>query len=495
MGDQGTLADAAGRLRAGAAKSAGRPAVWSPNVVLGVVRAGDIAILVVAALFAYFVRFGNFELGRDELIAAVLIGPVGANVFHLTGVYRPDALTDAATQARRVMLAWTATMLIVVLLGYLTKTSEQYSRLWAGLWFLFGGASLLMSRYLLGAAINSAGARGALLERVAILSDPAHLLNARHLADHLGGDALHGAELAGFFVTNQADAPGESLSGEARIDGDIGALIQAAEAHRVDRVIAVMPWSDMGRLQCTLEPLRAVSVDVDLAPAAVDDRLLARPVRQSLGVPTINLMTRPLSDWDVVLKRSEDYLVASAALLVAAPLMIVIALAIKAESRGPVLFRQPRHGFNNNLFQVYKFRTMYHESRDIAAERLTVPGDGRITRIGALLRRTSLDELPQLFNVLKGEMSIVGPRPHAVSAKAAGVPYRDAVADYAYRHRVRPGMTGWAQVNGWRGDTDVIEKIEQRVAHDLYYIDNWSLWFDLRIMAMTAFRLSHRNAY
>jgi lipopolysaccharide/colanic/teichoic acid biosynthesis glycosyltransferase len=178
-----------------------------------------------------------------------------------------------------------------------------------------------------------------------------------------------------------------------------------------------------------------------------------------------------------------------------APVMLLIAIAVKLDSPGPVFFRQRRYGFNNQLIEVLKFRTMYNHHRDELGERLASRNDPRVSRVGALLRKTSLDELPQFINVLRGEMSIVGPRPHALMAKAAGVPYQDAVREYAARHRVKPGITGWAQVNGWRGETETLEQIRKRVEHDLYYIENWSLRLDLKIIFLTVFAvISGRHA-
>ena len=176
--------------------------------------------------------------------------------------------------------------------------------------------------------------------------------------------------------------------------------------------------------------------------------------------------------------------------------MLLAALAIKLDSRGPVLFRQKRHGFNNELIEVYKFRSMYVDKTDAHAAKLVTKDDPRVTRVGRFIRKTSLDELPQLFNVLKGELSLVGPRPHALQAKAADRLYHDVVDGYFARHKVKPGITGWAQINGWRGETDNDEKIQRRVEHDLYYIENWSVLFDLYILAMTPFALAKtENAY
>lgn len=165
--------------------------------------------------------------------------------------------------------------------------------------------------------------------------------------------------------------------------------------------------------------------------------------------------------------------------------MILVALAIKLDSPGPVLFRQKRYGYNNKLIEVFKFRSMYCDRADANAERQTTRNDDRITRVGRFIRKTSLDELPQLFNVLLGSMSMVGPRPHATATKAAGILFEDAVKEYTARHRVKPGITGWAQINGYRGETDTLEKIEKRVEYDLQYIENWSVWFDLYILFRT----------
>jgi exopolysaccharide biosynthesis polyprenyl glycosylphosphotransferase len=214
------------------------------------------------------------------------------------------------------------------------------------------------------------------------------------------------------------------------------------------------------------------------------------------GHTFLNVIDRPLRDWRCIAKNVEDRLVAAAALALITPLLLAIALLIKLDSAGPVLFRQKRYGFNNQLIEVWKFRTMYQDMTDASAQRLTQRNDPRITRVGAFLRRTSLDELPQFINVLRGDMSVVGPRPHATAAKAGALLYQEAVKYYDARHRVKPGITGWAQVNGWRGETNTIEQIRKRVEHDLYYIEHWSIAFDLRIILRTALGgFAGRNAF
>ena len=211
----------------------------------------------------------------------------------------------------------------------------------------------------------------------------------------------------------------------------------------------------------------------------------------------LDVFDKPIADWDVVIKLAFDKIVGALALIALSPVLAATALAIKLDSPGPVLFRQKRYGFNNELIEVYKFRSMHVDQLDPTAAKLVTRDDPRVTRVGRFIRKTSIDELPQLFNVVfKGDLSLVGPRPHAIHAKAADRQYDEVVDGYFARHRVKPGITGWAQINGWRGETDTQEKIQQRVEHDLYYIENWSILLDLYILAMTPISLlKSDNAY
>jgi exopolysaccharide biosynthesis polyprenyl glycosylphosphotransferase len=205
---------------------------------------------------------------------------------------------------------------------------------------------------------------------------------------------------------------------------------------------------------------------------------------------------RPINDWDSVAKRAFDIVFSLLGIVVFSPVMIATAIAIKLDSRGPVFFKQKRHGFNNEEIDVYKFRSMYADQCDPTAVKAVTKGDPRVTRVGRIIRKTSIDELPQFFNSLLGSLSLVGPRPHAVAAKTHNRLYTEVVAGYFARHKVKPGVTGWAQINGWRGEMDTDEKIRKRTEFDLYYIENWSLLFDLKILFLTPVRLlSAENAY
>jgi Undecaprenyl-phosphate glucose phosphotransferase len=274
-------------------------------------------------------------------------------------------------------------------------------------------------------------------------------------------------------------------------------LVDYARKTQLDLVIFTVPLSAETRLLQMLSKLWVLPIDIRLA--ANTSRLRLRPRSYSyLGsVPVLDLFDKPMADWDLVVKWLFDRVVG--ALLVAAlsPVMAAVAVAIKLDSRGPVFFRQKRYGFNNELIEVFKFRSMYVDQCDAAAAKLVTKDDPRVTRVGRFIRKTSLDELPQLLNVvLKGDLSLVGPRPHALHAKAANQLYDQVVDGYFARHKVKPGITGWAQINGWRGETDTQEKIQRRVEHDLYYIEHWSVFFDLQILAATPLALfKTENAY
>ena len=271
------------------------------------------------------------------------------------------------------------------------------------------------------------------------------------------------------------------------------AMIRRGE---VDQVIFTLPWASEERLLRLQTMLADYPVDLRLAPDLAayhgggEDGLEAGKLR------LLRLSDRPMRGWAGAAKTVEDYLLASAALAVAAVPMALMALAVRLDSPGPVLFRQRRTGFNNKDFFVFKFRTMYHEHADHEVTRQVQEGDPRVTRVGAVLRRTSLDELPQIFNILRGDMSFIGPRPHAPGTRAGGKLFEDVTDRYASRHRVKPGLTGLAQVRGLRGKTDTEQKLVLRVESDLEYIEKWSLWLDFVILLRTLLAVARmRNAH
>ena len=278
--------------------------------------------------------------------------------------------------------------------------------------------------------------------------------------------------------------------------GTITDLATYARNNRVDLIIVAIPLSAEARLLHILKRLWELPVDIRISGKASSLKFSSKAYTYIGRLPLLAMFDRPLMGWGLFLKNVFDRVIASVAIVVLAPVMLAVAAAIRLESKGPVLFKQKRYGFNNELIEVFKFRSMYANRCDAHATTLVSKGDPRVTRVGRFIRKTSLDELPQLFNVLTGQLSLVGPRPHATQAKAADTLYEQVVDGYFARHRVRPGITGWAQINGWRGETDTREKIEQRVKHDLDYIDHWSLMFDVKILVRTPFALlKSENAY
>lgn len=280
------------------------------------------------------------------------------------------------------------------------------------------------------------------------------------------------------------------------VRGGIDQLVDLVQnTPTIDKVLVALPMNAEDRILNLLARLRHLPVDVALVPEFIGVRVDKQVIRDA-HPPFLNLSRKPQSGLDRVVKRSFDFVAATAALVMLSPLLLTSALAIKISSPGPVFFRQPRMGFNNRKFHVLKFRSMYTDCSDLEARQQTQRNDARITRVGALLRKTSIDELPQLINVLKGDMSLVGPRPHALGMQVGNRLCDEIVREYAVRHRMKPGITGWAQVHGLRGAVDEPAVLEARVHHDIFYIDNWSFLLDLRILLMTVIELIRpRNAF
>jgi exopolysaccharide biosynthesis polyprenyl glycosylphosphotransferase len=270
--------------------------------------------------------------------------------------------------------------------------------------------------------------------------------------------------------------------------GELGVLVRSG---RVDTaLVAPSGPESAATLRLVLDQARVSTLDVKVLPQVADQQFadVSSPSSRlsRLGdIPVIELQRRPLNARALFIKRVEDLVVGTAMLVVLSPILAMVALAIRIDSKGPIFFRQPRVGLNGNVFEMFKFRSMYHHASDHGAARQTQRGDPRVTRVGAILRRHSLDELPQILNVLRGDMSIVGPRPHALAMTAQGMALEEAAKDYPARFRMKPGITGWAQTNGWRGNVDTVEKLVRRVEHDLFYIDHWSVGLDLMILRKT----------
>lgn len=379
---------------------------------------------------------------------------------------------------------------VALLLGVATQTIDRFPPGCLALWLVASLLLTLLSRALVGKALRMLQRRGTDTASVAIVG-------AGPLADQLIVELRqqrpNAFELLGVFDDRHARA--EHL--RTAPVGDLSCLIEIGKSRRIDWILLALPSLAEHRLIAIVQRLDTLSVPIGLASQHVA-ALPQRGVDFAAGsVPVILLADRPIKRWDALIKAVEDFVLGAIFAVALLPLFAIIALAIKLDSPGPVIFTQPRHAQNNREFRIFKFRTMRWTSPGDAAHfQQTTRQDARVTRIGRFLRASSLDELPQLFNVLLGQMSLVGPRPHAVDMRTEDQLGVDITERYEHRHRVKPGMTGWSQVNGARGATETKAQLKRRVELDLQYIDNWSLLLDLKILAMTARQLlKHTDAY
>ncbi|MDX6807091.1 undecaprenyl-phosphate glucose phosphotransferase [Terrihabitans rhizophilus] len=466
---------------------------FSPVVVSGLVRITEAAVLVVSGFTARLVLGSEHSDGLwPEAALILLVGIVAVLLFEAAQLYSIPMFRQRFQQITRVVAAWTGLMLAVLaglfLLGWGAPILP-----WLLGWWSLAVVVLATERFGLALLVKHWTRAGRLLRRTVIVGGG---LPGEDVVRRIKADTKTDVELCGVFDDRTDERSPDMVAGVPKL-GTVDDLVEFARRTRIDLVIFSLPISAEGRILQMLRKLQVLPVDIRLA--AHTNKLQFRPRSYSYvgSVPVIDIFDKPIAHWDVVLKWLFDRLVGAAMLVVLAPVMAGVALAIKMDSKGPVLFRQKRYGFNNELIEVFKFRSMYTDMTDATATKLVTKDDPRVTKVGRFIRKTSLDELPQLFNVvLKGDLSLVGPRPHAVHAKAQNQLYDQVVDGYFARHRVKPGITGWAQINGWRGETDTEEKIQQRVSHDLFYIENWSVMLDLRILAMTPISLLRtENAY
>ena len=465
----------------------------SPVVLVGLVRMVDFLVLMVCGLAIYFYYLWPAFGLMWQYVPAIVIGSALC-VFLMQAFdgYNVSAFRVFFIQFGRIFLAWTMVFAFFALAVFFTKTGADFSRLWLGSWYAGGLALMALGRAFLTQSVVQ-WTRDGRLERRAVIVGGGDV--AADLINSLENQRDNDIRICGVFDDRKDDRSPEVVAGYPKL-GTVDELIEFSRITRLDMLIVALPLTAEKRVLQMLRKLWVLPLDVRLS--AHTNKLRFRPRSYSYigSVPFLDVLDKPIADWDSLMKRLFDISISLAALALLSPVMIATAIAVKATSRGPVLFRQNRYGFNNELIGIYKFRSMYTDMCDANATRLVTKGDPRVTPVGRFIRRTSIDELPQLFNVLRGELSLVGPRPHATHAKAEDRLYDEVVDSYFARHKVKPGITGWAQINGWRGETDTAEKIQKRVEHDIYYIENWSLLFDLYIVAATPFSLiKTENAY
>lgn len=467
-----------------------RPAGWlSYGNAAMLVAMTDFLAIVMAALFAgYGYHLAVFQ-PLPDVSSFLAIGITSGLIFLLVakslGQYTMPGLISGAGRVQSLVVAWIFAFLVFSAVLLLLKIGDQYSR---GTIFSFGLVALgllLWLRRRVGATLLRRLREGTLAARRGILigtRSELERVGVRELVE------LHGTLVAGRFqVSEQGDR-----DAAVKDRWVVQQAIEFARANNVERILLALPWTDATRLHAVSEQLRTLPLSVVLLPDKVASEVVLPTGRLSGSELSVELSRSPLTVAEQAAKRALDIAVVGTGALALLPVLVVIAAAIKLTSRGPVLFRQDRIGFNGQPFSIYKFRTMTVMENGPVIRQASF-NDVRVTRVGRLLRVSSLDELPQFLNVLRGEMSLVGPRPHAIAHHNE---YEKAIAKYAYRHNVKPGITGWAQVNGLRGATPRLEMMASRVDADLWYIRNWSLWLDLRILTMTLLEIVRpRNAH
>jgi Undecaprenyl-phosphate glucose phosphotransferase len=465
----------------------------SPVMVSGIVRLVEFTLLVLSG-FAIGLAYVGLEVVATwhYPVLILLASTLTVILLELADTYQTARLYRPLRTLAVIVPVWVGALALTALAGFFLKISGDFSRFWAGAWFLAALALLAVSRLVIARMLRS-WARDGRMERRAVIVGGGQA--AEKLIREIEKQPDNDIRICGIFDDRDNRRSPPIVAGYPKL-GTVSELIEFARITRIDMLIVSLPLSAETRVLSLLKKLWVLPVDIRLSAHSTRFQFRPRTYSYLGSVPMLDIFDRPIHDWDSVAKRAFDIVFALAGIIALSPVMLATAIAVKLDSKGPALFKQKRLGFNNEVIEVYKFRSMYVDQNDAAASRLVTKGDPRVTRVGRFIRKASLDELPQFFNVLKGDLSLVGPRPHAAAAKAQDRLYHEVVDGYFARHRVKPGVTGWAQINGWRGETDNDVKIQMRTEFDLAYIENWSLWFDLKILFLTPVRLMNtENAY
>lgn len=467
--------------------------VVAPFVIVSFARIVELLSLFSISMLIYIVYVKPEGIPSGLYLSASVFGSIlyVATIQALDG-YQMETMRKYILQFSKAFLGFAFTVAILVVIGFFTKQSGEFSRVWLGSWFVGGITFLFTFRAAMTFYTTQLTKNGRLERRAVIVGGG---VPAADLIYSLEAMKDNDIRVCGIFDDRQGDRSPAVVVGYPKL-GTVDELVEFGRMARIDMLIVTLPMSAESRVLALLKRLWVLPVDIRLAAQSSKLRFRPRSYSYVGSVPFLDVFEKPIADWDGVMKRLFDITFASLGLIAFSPLMLAAMIAIRWESKGPVIFRQKRYGFNNEVIEVLKFRSMFHEMSDPDAKKVVTKGDPRVTKVGRFIRKTSIDELPQLVNVLKGELSLVGPRPHAVNAHTDNRLWDEVVDGYFARHKVKPGVTGWAQINGWRGEVDNPEKIQQRTNFDLYYIENWSLLFDLQIVFTTPFKLlNSENAY
>ena len=459
------------------ALSDSRSGLW--RLWLGPLTAASDAAIVVALVyavsFAYHLCATGSRPGVDRSTPelAAMLGTLFVFVNLMRGRYQIANYLSRRGQMGSALTVWNITLVAFLALLFLAKIADHYSRAVLVATYICGIPVIALSRSLVVRLVAAGSRTGRITaERAFIIGREVNIMSfvSRHKPWHMG-----------FAVTDVAFLKSSAEAGSSALALDLAAAVANCRTRRPDAVFIAVPWSDQDTISACVDAFMNLPVAIHLAPEPIMERFGGAHVVHTGTLSSLRLTRQPLSTAEVAAKRAFDIVAASCGIILTLPLLLLIAALVRLDSPGPVLFRQRRYGFNQQAFRIFKFRTMT-TTDDGQVVLQAKRNDPRITRLGHLLRRYNLDELPQLLNVLAGDMSLVGPRPHAL---AHDIEFERKIANYARRHNVKPGITGWAQVNGLRGETDTDEKMARRVAYDHWYIDNWSFWLDITILFRT----------
>ena len=459
--------------------------VTSDPPVIGLVKSLINPVTIVTALFACTLVYDEPFAG-PYMVLGILAFLISTQVFDDVDVFRSWRGAHSTEEDRKVIFDWVIVIGILLFLAFATKLSSEFSRKVVLTWFAVTPVALILAHAAARFIVHRMAMQLNSTRSMVIVG--ANPLGFK-LAQRIQEDPYYGAEVKGFFDDRN---PTRLELASGPLLGSIQDLPAWVQEHAVSTIYITLPMVAQPRIMKMLDELGDTTASVYFVPDIFAFDLIQARFDELEGIPVVAICESPFAGFNSVLKRAFDIVFAGAAMMVLWPVMLAIAIGIKRTSPGPVLFKQRRYGLDGAEIMVYKFRSM-KVLEDGAVVRQATRADDRITPFGAFLRRTSLDELPQFLNVLQGTMSIVGPRPHAV---AHNEQYRKLIKRYMLRHKVKPGITGWAQVNGYRGETETVEKMESRVAYDLDYMRNWSVTLDIWIMLRTVTVVfKDRNAY
>lgn len=454
-------------------------------LILAVIDATNVTI---GSILSYYIRFKSILPKDQYLVATLLAVVVTILIFFTSNMYRSWRTVPIPVIIKTAAVSLAKVYIILVLLAFVTKTSHEYSREWVIMWFVASLLLLSISRGLIYSFLHYLRKRGWNVRKIILIADGwaiKKIVNSFHEAPWLGIEIK--------TIVN-VDGSKENKYCGVEIINEIDGLSTLIRKNKIDELwISLAPEEDR-KLQKLFHEIRHEIVALRWIPNLKNYGQFTNNLPKLYGIPVIDLEVNKLTGINSFVKTLEDYLLATILMIIVLPLMVLIAVAIKVEGKGPVIFKQLRHGWNGEEIEIWKFRSMHHtDCKNVAPYRQATKNDRRVTKIGRIIRATSLDELPQLINVVQGRMSIVGPRPHPVELNNI---YMDEIDKYMQRHKVKPGITGLAQVRGFRGETRNIEEMKKRIESDLEYIDNWSVWLDLKILMRTVLAvISTKNAF